>query len=535
MAEDFEVTYNATKLDDDTVVVTSALDEEEIRSREKEILTSALQKYNQGNPAIYSVTTNDSKGKDELTLETIDNLAIGINSSLQNQETANRIILRHINEDGLMGYAYSCVCSNCPTEYSITYKDLKPEKKTNQKKLEKVKARIEQFNKSVRIERIIRDAVARTFLEGNTPMIYRWLPGSDVIDLHPLSIFYPSGYTSNGDDIMEADISVLKTRLSKTYKRNKQKKAIYFENLANEVKKNFSAEVYKAFVNGDTYCRMDTDSADCVKINAACRPFGVSPFFRALRPLIVLNNIEAADVSDSKARSKKIILQLLRKELLGPGGNKPSLSEQQLAHDNLTSALRTNLCAYTAPAFVEDVRFVTSKANNEDSVKQQVQYTTKYLQSLGIAFVDTDIGSYKTADISITQLIRTINQILEEIERVINKFYWKALKESNLADTFEPSIHIARAETMELAMKIDLSKYIYGTLGASLRTAYRMIGLDLEDEVETRRVEKENGVEDIMTPHPLAYTASSGETGAGRPASDDTDPDKQAYDQDNNK
>lgn len=532
--EDFNVIYKATPVDSDTTAVTAVLTAEEMQEKEQQIISSALENYNMDKPQIYSVKTNESSSSDTLTLDKIDTLAQGLNSSLTNIETVNQLILKYVLEDGLMGYAYNCVTANVPTDYTLTYRPLE-QNGDNEDVLEQVRFLIESFNEDVDIGNVIREVVARDFLEGNCSTILKTNGNSSVIDIYPLSIAYPSGYSINGHDIVEFSVKTLKTKLTKTYKKTKDRKAIYFDNIEKEVQANYPAEVYKAYKSGNEYARLNPDYSECVKINDNGRLLGVSPFFRCLRPLIVLNNIEAADVSDSKARSKKIILQILRKELLGAMGTNKALAEQAFAHQSLTNALKTNMCAYTAPAFVEKVEFVTSKSNNEDSAKQFAQYTTRYLQALGISFVDTDVSTYAVANISITQLLRTVNQILTRVERMFNKYYRTIIKEQGIDEVYAPKLHIARAETMEMGMKMELSKYIYGTLCGSLETSYKMVGLDLDDEVNKRKAERDQGIEEMMTPHATAYTKSAdGDTQQGRtPDPNSQDPDKQQRDKDN--
>lgn len=532
MPDDFEVNFSATKVDDDTTVVTGFMTAEQIRENEAKILSAAMNKYEASKQ--YSVHTSDSTNSNTLTIDYIDELANGIHTNLKNLIAANQLLVKYVDEDGSMGYAYSVIRANTPTNYTMVY-DNTLLTEENEGKIAEIKSLVNNFNKNVKIERLIRESISTAYLEGNVPIVLRITKNGYAVDFLPLDIAYPSGYKFNGDPILEFDVNALKTKLQKTYKKTRKNKAIYFENIQKEIEANFSKEVFDAYKANEQYTRIDANYGDCITVNSLGRKFGVSPLFRALRPLVVLNNIEAADVSDSKARSKKIIFQKLRKELLGQNGEKKGLAEQQLAHEALTQALKTNLCAYTAPAFVESLEFVSSKANNDDASKQLGQYMTKYLQALGIDFIDTEVGNYAGVNVSVTQIIRQINCIKSDVERVLNKFYATLLKSAGFDPNLAPTIEIDDAESMELSMRIELAKFVYGTLNASRETAFKLAGLNLNDEKIKREAEQAQGLDDIFTPRKTAYTTGNDEdNSSGRPTSND-DKDKQDFDKDYNK
>ena len=539
--EDFDVSYNKDNVTDDNgnevTVITSASSIDDILKREKEIMANSMNDYSATKDGKYSVYVNETTNNNSLTLSYIDNLAQGIHSTLNNVLNANRMIDRYIVEDGLMGYAYSCIISNINTNYKLLYNGLDNEGKES-KDNEKIENIITQFNKNVDIKRFIRDSISTTYTEGNCVSILRLDNDSAYIDIMPLELAYPSDYKSNGSDIIEVDVNSIKSKLQKTYKKTKKNKAVYFDNLLKEVEANFAPEIVKAYRGGEKYARIDPDYADCVKINSLGKKFGVSPFFRALRPLIVLNNLEEADVSDSKARSKKIIYQKLRKDLLDSqyNGGTLGLPEQELAHQSLMAALKTNFCAYTSPAYVESLEFVTAKSNNSDASTQLQQYTSKFLQSLGISFIDNEVGNYSTVKTSVTQLVRTINYIISDLERVINKYYRTVLEYNGINGDYAPTIKIADAEEMAIEVRQELAGFIYGTLNASRETTFNMIGLDLQDEITKRKREDEAGLDEVFSPHETSYNKSGDDKDkeSGRPESDE-DLDKQKNGENYNK
>ena len=160
---------------------------------------------------------------------------------------------------------------------------------------------------------------------------------------------------------------------------------------------------------------------------------------------------------------------------------------------------------------------------------------TKYLQALGIDFIDTEVGNYAGVNVSVTQIIRQINCIKSDVERVLNKFYATLLTSAGFDPNLAPTIEIEDAESMELSMRIELAKFVYGTLNASRETSFKLAGLNLNDEKIKRESEQAQGLDDIFTPRKTAYTTGNDEdNSSGRPTSND-DKDKQDFDKDYNK
>ena len=134
--------------------------------------------------------------------------------------------------------------------------------------------------------------------------------------------------------------------------------------------------------------------------------------------------------------------------------------------------------------------------------------------------------------------MRNINVIKDEVERVLNKFYRTLLRENGFDPSLAPTIRIDDAEITEPSMRLEMSKYIYGTLNGSRATAFKLIGLDLDDEKAKRENENEKNYDTIFAPRLTSYTANGQsvgtETQSGRPQSN-TDENKQQYDKERNK
>ena len=524
--DNIKVMVDASALDQDTVLVTAAQNEEWIEKRSAEIMRSALEQY--GSVPQSSVIPGDVTTRDTISLALIDELADGLNSSKDNTLKVDAMLLQMILEDAYFGTAYQAIVSNINTDYKIVFgTDVLED--ADCKELEQVRDEVDYFARSVDFKQLIRDVISRVYAEGTASLVMRCPENAaPVIDIVPLSIAYPSDYLCGGRSVVEFDMKQLKDKLNKTYKKSKKtRKAIYFENMKAEVKANYPPEVYKAFVDGEDYVKLDPAMSDCVKINDLGRRFGVSPLFRCLRPLVVLRQIEAADVSDSKARAKKILFQKMRKEILGSDGTRRGLDQTAFAHQQGVSALKTSSCFYTANPAVESLEYVQIKNTSEESVNQQKLYTQKLLTGLGITYSDPD-STVGSSNISLKQIIRLINSISENLESAINKFLatWVAQNGHDLK--FVPTISIGDASALEPEMRKELASFAYTVLNLSRRTASELLDLDYEDERARRIAENEANDEDVFFPRKTSYTANGENTG-GRPSGKETD--RQAYDE----
>lgn len=512
--DNFEVSYQGSKLDDGTTLITAALPRYKSSDEfEKDILSAIMEQYNKDErQRQYSVITKENATKSELTLEKIDSLAVGIHSDLSKILELNNYILQCVTVDAYMGRAYECIYANINTDYKLSYPVSEADKQSET--FSRVKAEIKNFNQFIDINDLIRSAVAGTFLEGNYTTYLRLKDEgngvvSAVVDHYPLEICYPSDYCIDKDSVLEFDLRVLKARLMKMYRKSKKtRKAIYFEKLQNEVKANYPDEVYDAYMNKEDFVKLDDRYTGIMKINDMDRKFGVSPFFKALKALVILDNIEKADVADSKARSKKIIFQKLRKELLGPTGTYKGFAETEYAHKSATAALNTNYCLYTGAPFVESLEYVIDKSTNDNTSDSVKIYTSKLLTALGISFADSELSSFSTANISVEQLMRTINCISEQLERIINKYYQIYLEAIGLPKDYAPTIKIIDTEMMEWSLRKEFANFAYSTLNVSRDTVFKLVGLDVEDEKQKRIEENKESLDNIFTPRITAFNRS---------------------------
>ena len=233
--DNIQVEYPISQTNDGTVVVTSP-DIDYSEKRAYEVLRSAMESFS--DKSLSSVIPNDSTSSQEITLEWIDQVSLGLNSSKDNIITVNSVVLRKLVSDAFLGLVYSLIVANINSRYRMTYNE-KGLSDENAEELAKVKEEIEYFNNSVEIEQVITESIAKMFSEGNCPLTLRYTKNNaPLIESYPISLCEVSDYKSGKFNVMQFSISELRSRLQKTYRRTKKNKALFYQGLKDEIKAN---------------------------------------------------------------------------------------------------------------------------------------------------------------------------------------------------------------------------------------------------------------------------------------------------------
>ncbi len=523
MAEDFNVVIK-DETDDGTRILTSVeMDSRNEDESMRRIMSAFSNKYE-----VYSPYTKEHSASAQLTFERIGQLADNIQNDLNKVLELNGIIRRFIITDDIIGKVYESLESNLNTDFKLSFSKF-PDRRNKKKKLSSVESLIDEFNREVNLKQIIRDAIPLTYAEGNYILYLRKDGDSYSVDYIPLGIAYVSDYTVGGNPQICINVQELTARLRKTYVKTKKNKPLFFKDMEDDIKNNYPPEVYEAYKAGETIAKLDPHRARIMRIGNMGRKYGVSPIVRALRSALMLENIEDSDYVNNKAKAKKIIHQILRKETMGTNYEKQGLAQAAYAHGELMKAWKNKTVVYTSAPFVEKIQYV--EPNVEDTASDKINlYRSKIMATLGIGFIDSNISSFSVANISLEQLMKTINCISEQLERIIVDFYKILLEDNSIDMEFLPDIQIIDAEQLSLSMKKDLVELMYSKLNCSLESALEVLGISIEDERQKRQRENEEGIDKIFFPRKTSYTAGSDDPADnGRPAESDN-LDKQAYD-----
>lgn len=529
-SEDFSVTF-ASNVNSDGEEIAILTSEE----RAKHWMEEALQSFDPTNKQ-YSVYLNEQSGEDpKLTIEDIKRLARNAQSDLNKILKINSLVRQEINEDDIIGKVYEAIVANLNANVRISFDSL-PQKYTKKLKNEAEKL-IKRFHKETNINQILSSSIPTVYTEGNCIKYLREKNGHYVIDTYPLGVAIVSDYNVNGKPYILIDIRELTSRLQKTTIKGRKNKPLFFNSIVDEIKNNYPPEVYQAYIDKEHYAKLDIQRCGVNRFCNMNRKYGLNPVFKALKPNLMLDTFDEADKINAKAKAKKIIHQVLRSELLGSEGNRKGLEEMAYAHENLVKAFRNPTVLYTSPPFVEKIEYVEPKVemSNVDSINL---YRSRVTSALGISFLNTDgKQTVSTATISIKQLMKTINKIAEQEEKILEQWYCLILQENDIPLEYCPTPHILDAELLDFEMRKDLSELLFSKFNCSYSTAYELVGMDVRDEIEKRKQEKELGYEDALSVHPTSYNSAGNSTDSdnkgGRPSGSD-DEQKQEYDSDYN-
>ncbi|GED72521.1 hypothetical protein BRE01_62230 [Brevibacillus reuszeri] len=518
--EDFKVVI-ASKADEDTIVLTS-------EGQSQQWIEQAFFNFNNNYHQYSSYLTESSLGKTPISNDTIDDLADNPQGNLEKVKKINAYARYFINKDDLIGKVYETIESNINTDIKLSYRDFSSNR-NKQKLLEKVKVIINDFNKQISIRNLLRKSIPLAYSEGNYPMYLRKnCGGSYVVDHYPLGVVEVSDYDIDGEPCLLMNINELKSRLQKINKKTKKGKSLFFNNAADEINSAYPPEVGEAYANKESYTKLDIKHSGILRVNNMGRKYGVTPIFRTFESAMMLTTFEKTDRVNAKAKGKKIIFQKLHKEILGKDFDKQGFEQMAYAHDSLMRAWKNETVMYTGAPFVEDIKYIEPNVENIN-INNVNYYRSKIMTALGIGFLNQDSKqTFTVANISIRELMKTINKISEQLEDVLEKWYKVVLQENNIPIEFCPTIEVIDSEQLESEIKFKLAEILFSKMNASYSTVFSILGVDLEDEKQKRAQENSEGLDEVFKPRLTAYTNSS--KSSGRPI-DNNDPDKQLEDQ----
>lgn len=536
--KDYTIFYASKETTDDGEEV-DIITAESIQKKSEQWMYQALEHFDNGGKQ-YSVSFNEdssSTTSSSTTIDDIKKLALNAQNDLSKILKINALVRQASNEDDIIGKVHESVEANLNSNVRISFDNLPEGYDDDLKK--KAENEIKRFHKETNINDIMTIAITTTYDEGTCIMYLRSKKYKKVyhhtIDKYPLGVAIVSDYSENSIPRILIDINELTNRLQKITLKSKKNKPLFFTNMTEEIKNSYPKEVIDAYVGRERYAKLDLRRTGTNRFGNLNRKYGISPIFKALKPKIMLDTLDISDTTNAKAKAKKIIVQKLRKETMGQSYERKGLEDMAYAHTQLMSAWKNPTVVYTTPPCVESIEYVEPKVEmaNEKTV---VQYRSRVTSALGISFLNTDgQQTVSTANISIKQLMKTINKIAERQEIILQRWYEIVLEEAGIPIDYCPTPHILDTELLEFEMKKDLAELLFSKLNCSYKTAYETLDMNFNDELERRKTEKIEGVDDIFTPHSTSYNSSGDNVGKGRPTgstdnNNDVDEKKQEYD-----
>lgn len=480
------------------------------------------------------IVSGQGAGSSIVSLSELDSLSQIPQMSHDKTQRIIDLIHTFVNKNDLLGIAVDSIENNVNAKYRLSYN--RKMTKSQEKTLEKAKEIIRDFNKQINLSSVIAKSVGVTFLDGT---YVQYLRGNSeegyFVDNYPLTICEILPIEEGGRSLAQLNIDKLKSQSLAYWGGGKRFKKGASEAFEKKLQDGYPKEVYEAYLEKKKAALLECEKTGVTRINNQRMIYGLSPIFRAIYAVVMLDSFENSDKSTADARSKKILVQYLNKEIMGENYERARVEEQIYAHKTLTSAWKQRTVVLTPPPTVREIAYVEPKAELIPIETVQL-YRGKIMTTLGISFLnDAGSKSLTAANISVKQLIKTINRITRQLEPIIEGWYKLVLKEHGISEHFVPRVSIADAEEMDFALRQELASLLHNTFNCSMETTLDLLGIDIEDEKNRRKKENEDGLDTIFKPYQSIYTnaGDNTENKGGRPQSND-DEDKQGYDKERN-
>ena len=429
----------------------------------------------------------------------------------------NEIARYYINSNDLVGKVYETIQNNINTQIKLDWPVITGRNKT--KKREKAENITNQFIKNINVEKLLKTAIPLAYSEGNYLMYLR--DSGDhknyTIDHYGLGIIEVSDYSLDDENLCIFNVEKLRSRLqtnNNKYRTRSGQNLFGIPTIDDEVKKNYPEEIYQAYTNKENYAVLDINNCGLLKINDLGRKYGVTPLFRAFKPLLTLDIYDESNMMTAKTRAKKILVQGLSDKGVDMENNEDGTQQYEAlayAHNNLINAFKgsKDLVIATTPAYVDKVYFVESSTEQVDTNLINNQ-RDKILTALGISFLANDSkSSFNTVEVSVEELRRQINTIALQLSKILEKWIRIVLKNNNIPTEFCPSVDIESTAMLNADIKLQLADALFNKYGASYKTIYDMLGTDYETERERREQENADNLDtDVFYARVNGYTQS---------------------------
>lgn len=484
-----------------------------IKTQEELDFEQASYNFNTDKHMIDKIIQNE-ESQYTTSMDELNQLAQNTQNDINKITKINSLIKYYANKDDLVGKTVEVLSNNINTKYKLDYPTLPDNNKKAIKIKEKADKIVSDFIDNITLSKQIRKECVSTFLQGTYFSYMRGnSDGTYGITTYPLGLCQISDYVKDGEPLIYVDMQRLKSAIQTSQQKYRNIKSSFINfntSVEDEIKNNYPPEVYQAYVDKSNMAFLDPKRTGIHKINDnGDGLYGLSPIFKALPSLLMLETIEKVDRDLVLMKNKSIIHQVLRKELMGKDFDKiQNFPAMQYAHTELVKAMSQKTVLLTTPAYVEKVEVIQNKTDLTDPVVT-ASYRNKILNSLGISFIANDSkSSFNSVEISVKELLRMINRIVEQFQDTLNKYIKTVCIENGIDITYAPKLIIEKTELMDLDSLLKYLDASFSKIGISYESAFELLGLDYATEKRRREQENEEKAEVTFSPHPSSYTSN---------------------------
>ncbi len=361
---------------------------------------------------------------------------------------------------------------------------------------------IENFNKRIDMEQLVKDIIFELALTGNVSCYDR--DGARV-DIYPIDMIKVIPLITNNKQRI-----AYKTDMSDISMDD------YGNDINKAIEKAYPKEILDAQKNGREYAVLSEENAYFVKINASqYEPYGVSVILPAFEDLSHKSLLKEAE----KATANDIINKIL-KVSIGDKENKPGpnlISE----YNNLFAGQSGSLLA-TVPYYV-NIEWIEPETDIFGKDKF-VEIDTDILNTLGVSLTlirGEGGGNYAEGMLNFTGLVRTIEGIRHHIPCIIEDLYRKELVRNGKNPDHAPLVKFDDV-VIDKSTKTELLLSLFQNAGLPYQALYEGCDMNWDYIKLMREDENDNDMDETFKVHTMPFQGA-GDGQAGAPEKTDTE------------
>jgi len=385
----------------------------------------------------------------------------------------------YYNKVGIIARVVNIVRDFGITDYRIN------DRENTSKKARKL---VDNFVERIALKDVLRDVMFELAQTGNCGGYDR---DGKRIDLYPVTKIEVSPLVVNNNPVL-----LFMNELSMQLEA-------YDEKILKRLEIAYPPEIYKMIKNNEEKAILDVDKTFFLKTNSSrYEPYGVPFILQAFDELAHKTVLKEAE----RATAVGIIDKILRVSV-GDKDHTPKQKEIDFYH-NMFDQKKGSL-KVTVPYFV-DVKWIEPDTSIFGAEKFE-QVDQDILNALGISLTlirGEGGGNYSEGFLSITGLIKTIENLRLGIPNLVNNWFKAELKRNGMNPDQAP-VFTMEPVSIDASAKMDMIKFLFQSAGLPYEVLYKEAGLDYLNVKAIRESENEEDLDEkLFKPHVLPFSGN---------------------------
>lgn len=363
-------------------------------------------------------------------------------------------------------------------------------------KAKAVREVIDNYNKKIDIDQLVKDMIFELALTGNLVCYDR---DGERVDIYPISHIQVIPLIKNNKQVIAYKTPFVTSSLNS-----------YGKNIDDLVDKAYPKEILESRQKGNEYGILDIEKSYFSKINASqYESYGISIVLPAFEDLSHKSLLKEAEKSTANDIIEKIMLVQI-----GDKDNRPSenLIRQ---YDQIFNGIKGSV-RVTAPYYVniEWIEPATSVFGSE----KFVEIDTDILNTLGVSLTlirGEGGGNYAEGMLNFSGLTRTIESIRLQIPRIIDGLYRAELQRHGMNPDHAPTFTFKEV-VIDKESKLNLVKELFTTAGLPYQVLYEEFGMNFDYIKLVREDENVNKIDETFKVRSLPFQGQAGQDGESK-------------------